>query len=198
MTKGEAITKVLHRGYDELGYLEKSKKAYKADPLVVYDKIKGAGTDNITKYWQDIKKAFQGQPWCQVFVYYLFFAVFGKSKAAKVLYLDSWDSFEPWDYFATMSWRKNFENHNARVQTSKAQVGDLVFFKKSHVGIVYRIEPDYIYTIEGNTSAAAGVVRNGGCVRTKRYKRKRGGVDEVDFYGRPNWSAVITGRSERK
>lgn len=196
MTKNEAITKLLRKGYDEIGYLEKSKKAVDADYLVLWEKTKGAGKDNYTKFWAEIKKSFQGQAWCQVFAYWLFWAVFGETKAKKMLYIDTWKSFEPWDYFATMSWRKNFESHNARVQTSKAQPGDMVFFKKSHVGIVYKLDDEYLYTIEGNTSAASGVVRNGGCVRTKKYKRKKGGVDEVDFYGRPDWNVVITAKKK--
>ncbi|MBR6271177.1 MAG: CHAP domain-containing protein [Lachnospiraceae bacterium] len=190
MTVSENVNAVLKKAYDEIGYLEKSKKAYAADPSIIWNKTEGAGKDNITKYWEEIKKSFQGGAWCQVFAYWCFLKALGKTKADKALYLDSWDSYEPWGYFATMSWRKNFENHNVRIQTSKAQPGDMVFFKKSHVGIVYKIDDNYLYTIEGNTSGASGVVANGGGVRTKKYKRGKDGVDEVDFYGRPNWSAV--------
>ena len=40
-----------------------------------------------------------------------------------------------------------------------------------HTGIVEKVTADRGYTIEGNTSSAAGVVPNGGCVRDKSYPR---------------------------
>ena len=41
--------KVLSIAAAEVGYLEKSKAAYTADPNVLYDKTAGAGSDNYTK-----------------------------------------------------------------------------------------------------------------------------------------------------
>ena len=38
----------------EVGYLEKSKEAYRKDPTVLYDKTKGAGSDNYTKYAKEM------------------------------------------------------------------------------------------------------------------------------------------------
>ena len=175
---------------DEEGYLEKSWDAYKADPECIFDKKKGAGKDNVTKYWYDIRKGFQGGYWCQVFAYWVYVTAFGKDRADKMLYLNDFKGREPWTNFDTMSWRANFDAHGARVQTSKCQVGDMVFFKKSHVGIVYKIDSDYLYTIEGNTSPQTGVNPNGGGVWKKKYPRDSGGVDVVDFYGRPDWSVI--------
>jgi hypothetical protein len=40
----------------------------------------------------------------------------------------------------------------------------------------------YVYTVEGNTSSAAGVVANGGCVRRKKY---RWDYDRIAGYGVP-------------
>lgn len=38
----------------EVGYLEKSKEAYRKDPSVLYDKTRGAGSDNYTKYAKEM------------------------------------------------------------------------------------------------------------------------------------------------
>lgn len=190
MTKSEAINKILDIAEDEIGYLEKSTKAYRKNPQIVYDKTKGAGRDNITKYWQDTKPGYQGQAWCQDFVFWLFVKAFGLDKAKKALYLDDWKSYEPWSNFACFSWADNFQKHNARYQSSKAQVGDIIYFTKSHTGIVYKIADGYVYTIEGNTSGASEVISNGGGVCAKKYKL---GADAIYCYGRANWSAVLSG-----
>lgn len=190
MTREDAQIRVRDAAAAEEGYLEKSWAAYKADPSCLFDKKKGAGRDNVTKYWYDIRDGFQGGYWCQVFAYWVFTRAFGADKAKQMLYLDDWKSGDPWTNFDTMSWRANFEAHGARVQTSKAQVGDMVFYHKSHVGIVYKLDSDYLYTIEGNTSPQDGVNPNGGGVWKKRYKRTSSGVDAVQMYGRPDWSVV--------
>lgn len=54
-------------------------------------------------------------------------------------------------------------------------------------GIVEKVTADRVYTIEGNTSSAAGVVPNGGCVRDKSYPRN---AKYIAGYGRPNWDLV--------
>ena len=57
--------------------------------------------------------------------------------------------------------------------------------KICHTGLVYKIDATYVYTIEGNTSSAKGVVSNGGCVRTKKYRLN---ASSIDGYGRPDYS----------
>lgn len=54
--------------------------------------------------------------------------------------------------------------------------GDLIFFTQngsteSHIGIVLYTEGDRVYTVEGNTSPAAGLESNGGGVYLKSYPR---------------------------
>ena len=44
-----------------------------------------------------------------------------------------------------------------------------------------------MYTIEGNTSSAAGMVANGGCVRDKSYSLT---YNRIGGYGRPNYALV--------
>ena len=190
MNREEAQIYLRDTASEEEGYLEKSWDAYKADPDVIFRKKDGAGRDNVTKYWYDIRKGYQGGYWCQVFAYWLFVTAFGKENADKMLYLNTWQESDLWTNFDTMSWRANFEAHGARVQTSKAQVGDMVFFQTSHVGIVYKIDQDRLYTIEGNTSPQVGVKPNGGGVWRKTYDRNASGVKEVQMYGRPDWSVI--------
>ena len=74
---------------------------------------------------------------------------------------------------------------------STPQPGDLIFFKNAlgvacHVGMVYKVAGD-VYTIEGNTSSAAGVVANGGCVRTKQYPASH---KAILGYGRPDYDKI--------
>jgi len=67
------IEKILKIANEEVGYLEKSKKAYEENPSVLDNKTEGAGADNYTKYMRDMdslnvyngKK--QGYAWCNRF-----------------------------------------------------------------------------------------------------------------------------------
>jgi hypothetical protein len=68
-----------------------------------------------------------------------------------------------------------YEKKDALGTTPK--VGAQVFFTKNgksngchHTGLVYKVTSAKFYTIEGNTSGASGVVRNGGGVAKKDYK----------------------------
>lgn len=56
-----------------------------------------------------------------------------------------------------------------------------------HTGIVEKVAGGRVYTIEGNTSSAAGVVENGGCVRDKSYALT---YSKIGGYGRPDFSIV--------
>ena len=72
------------------------------------------------------------------------------------------------------------------------QVGDQIFFTDSkggicHTGLVYALDGNTVYTIEGNTSPSSGVVANGGCVAKKSYSRNYG---RIAGYGRPNYSLI--------
>lgn len=191
MTKQEAINKLLTYLKGENGYLEKSKKAYTKDPSIIYKKTEGAGKDNITKYWERTKKSFQGNAWCQDFVYDAFVQCFGEDNAKKLLYLDDWKvDYESWTNFACASWCENFKLHNATVQSSKTEDGNIIYFTKSHVGIVVNVDraDKKVETCEGNTSLKSGVVPNGGAVvYGKTYTL---GGSNIKTYGVPNWSVL--------
>ena len=50
----QEIDQVLDIANAEVGYLEKSWKAYRENPQVIYDKKAGAGSDNVTKYAKEM------------------------------------------------------------------------------------------------------------------------------------------------
>ena len=80
---------------------------------------------------------------------------------------------------------------------SSPKVGDQIFFGASgdeyHTGIVYKVDSSYVYTIEGNTSGASGVVDNGGGVFKKSYSRSYSGISG---YGRPYYDEETTTAEE--
>ena len=71
-------------------------------------------------------------------------------------------------------------------------MGDQIFFGPSgaetHTGIVYHVNDKYVFTIEGNTSGASGVVANGGGVCRKQYLL---GYSKISGYGRPLYDSGI-------
>ena len=138
---------------NEIGYLEKKSN------IQLDDKTANAGSNNYTKYWQDIKPDYQGQPWCAAFVSWCFMKAFGLDKAKKLL--KHW----PYVYCPTMS--------ELFTLNTNPKVGDIVIFKHNgtftHTGIVTAVIGDRFYTIEGNTSGASGIIANGGGVCAKSY-----------------------------
>ena len=57
------VEKIIEVAKAEIGYLEKKSK-FRNDIDVLYDKTKGAGSDNITKYWRETKPEWNGSYWC--------------------------------------------------------------------------------------------------------------------------------------
>ena len=153
MTVSEAINKVIAIAKAEVGYLEKRSNAS------IDDKTANAGSNNYTKYWRDIKPAYQGQPWCACFVTWCFVQAFGQAMAAKLL------KHYPYVYCPTMSGLFTLNANPKR--------GDIVIFKRNgefvHTGIVTYVNGDYFETIEGNTSGGSSIVANGGGVFKKSY-----------------------------
>lgn len=169
----------------EVGYLEKSKSAYIANPAVIWFKLDGAGYDNITKYAYDIDRLdwysayVQYQPWCATWVDWVFIQAYGEAEAARI------KNHGPTDCLVD----------DAIVQYQKIgrwfrepEKGDQIFFSKAngidpaHTGLVVDVDDDYVYTAEGNTSSESGVVANGGACAKKCYRRN---YYRILGYGRP-------------
>lgn len=192
--------KVIKIALAEEGYLEKSKQAYNKSHNVLDSKEEGAGSDNYTKYGRDMHELYPkvmdfAAPWCDCFVDWCFYKAYGKTNAQALLGGD----FN--DY--TRKSAQLYKDKNAWY-TNNPQVGDQIFFKNKfgnivHTGLVLKVEKGYVYTIEGNTSSAAGVVANGGCVRIKSYSLV---YNRIDGYGRPKYDGPgdvksIIGTSEQ-
>ena len=165
----------------EVGYLEKKTNAQ------LDDKTANAGSKNYTKYARDLdaigffygKK--QGFPWCAVFVAWCFVQAFG-AEGAKVLL----NQPEVNNYGAACKYAAGYLDKLGRFYTSDPQPGDLIFFGSAssvtHTGLVYQVDGSKVYTIEGNTSGASGVVANGGGVCRKSYSLT---YAKIYGYGRP-------------
>lgn len=160
MSKTKAINALIKVAKNENGYLEKKSNSN------LDSKTGNAGSNNYTKYWRDIKNwglgNLQGSYWCAAFVFWCFVKTFGLATAKKLLY------HAPFVYCPTIA---NLFKQKGRLY-SNPKVGDIVVFmtsRFSHTGIVYKVTTTHFYTIEGNTSGASGVVRNGGGVTLKVY-----------------------------
>ena len=183
-----SIKKLLDIAFAELEYLEKESKSQ------LDSKTANAGDENFTKYARDLDAVDfyngrkQGVAWCDVFVDWCFYKAFGKSAALKLTYQPTNNKN---NCGAGCKYSRQYYQKKGRLfGTPKA--GDQVFFydkKKtsiSHTGLVYDVDSTYVYTIEGNTSSASGVVDNGGAVAKKKYKLS---YDRLAGFGRPAYGA---------
>lgn len=165
----------------EVGYLEKSKNAYEEDPTVLYDKTRGAGSDNYTKYAKEMDSLNvyngpkQGYAWCNVFIDWCFVQALGLDRARELLIGFSAGCTQDWNWFKS----------KGQIVT-EPQRGDLVFFGDcEHIGIVEKVDGDRIYTLEGNTSNKAELITNGGAVAKKSYLRTS---RYIKGYARPKYN----------
>lgn len=180
MLKALAIAK------EEVGYLEKETNAR------LDDKLANAGDKNFTKYARDLdaipgffsgKK--QGFAWCSTFVSWCFTKAYGAELAKRMTY-------QPEKSLAAgVKYAADYYKAAGRYFQSNPLIGDQIFFGKkglyTHTGIVEQVGSSYVYTIEGNTSGASGVIENGGGVCRKSYK-----IDSeyIFGYGRPDYTLV--------
>ena len=172
------VDKLIEIALAEVGYLEKKTK----DNLD--SKTANAGDKNYTKYARDMMKYnagifANGFAWCDTFVDWCFTQAFGAEQAEKMLF--GWSAYTP----TSSGYFKNKKQWH----TKNPKKGDIIFFKNAsgticHTGIVYKVDVDYVYTVEGNTSSASGVVANGGSVEKKCYALTH---SRIAGYGRPEY-----------
>ena len=176
------VSKLLKLAEAEIGYLEKKSNSQ------LDSKTANAGYNNYTKYARDLHKAGyyqankQGLAWCDMFVDWLFLQLCdGDAKKAEDMICQTGD------YGAGCTYSSKYYKNKGRLFSSP-KPGDQIFFwntKKTsvvHTGIVKAVDKTYVYTIEGNTSTASGVVANGGGVCAKKYKLNN---SRIQGYGRP-------------
>ena len=177
------IKKLILLAESEIGYLEKKSNSQ------LDDKTANAGSNNYTKYGRDMVKWVgspytNGAAWCQTFISYCLCSCFGVDQAKRLS--GGWSAYTP----TSAQYYKNM----GRWYTSNPQPGDQIFFKNTqricHTGLVYSVDANYVYTIEGNTSGASGVIANGGGVCNKKYALN---YKNIAGYGRPNYSILEGG-----
>lgn len=178
------LEKLLSVARGEVGYAEKATNDQLDDPAA------NAGNRNYTKYARDLdalgayNTPKNGYAWCAVFVLWCFDRVFGLETAQKML-----AQVKGGTGAGCTPAVRNFKAVGRFCTTPEA--GDQIFFTSdggvtsNHTGIVAKIENGRVYTIEGNTSAADGVVANGGRVAEKSYALTD---RKIYGYGRPDWS----------
>ena len=171
------IDKLIQIALAEVGYLEKRSAAS------LDSKTANAGSKNYTKYARDMCKCHagiyvNGYPWCDTFVDWCMVQAFGTEKTLELIH--GWSAYTP---TSASYYKQHGEWH------TQPKKGDQIFFKDSydticHTGIVYDVDSNYVYTVEGNTSTQSGVVANGGSVAKKKYALN---YSRIAGYGRPKY-----------
>jgi SH3-like domain-containing protein len=190
-----SIDKLITTAKNEEGYLEKKTNSN------LYDKTANAGFGNFTKYAYEFDTKYttfyngrkNGYDWCDMFVDWCFVKTFGEADALKLLGQPKKSCGAGCPYSA------DYFKKIGRFYTTP-KVGDQIFFKGSngrpcHTGLVYNIDNVYVYTIEGNTSSASGVVANGGCVAKKKYTKTS---SYIYGYGRPDYGTQTTTTAKKE
>lgn len=184
--------KVIAVAEAEVGYLEKASNSN------LDSKTGNAGSKNYTKYARDMdaipdfyngKK--QGVAWCDIFVDWCFVQAYGV-EAARMLLCQPAKSTGAGCQYSRAFYKAKGQLHDT------PQPGDQIFFwpadrsdpnDVAHTGLVYAVDKTYVYTIEGNTSGASGVVANGGGVQKKKYALN---YARIAGYGRPAYGMQAT------
>lgn len=175
------VDKVIKVAETEVGYLEKKSNKN------LDSKTANAGSANYTKYGRDMHKIYPSVMdfpayWCDAFVDWCFYTAYGVCNAKGLL----GGNFD--DY--TVASVQLYKNKNAWY-TKNPKVGDQIFFTNGkricHTGLVYKVDAKYVYTIEGNTSGASGVISNGGGVCKKKYLLTD---SKIAGYGRPKYDVA--------
>lgn len=182
------VNQVIKIAEAEVGYLEKASNS------MLDSKTANAGDKNYTKYARDLAKAGyyqaskQGYAWCNVWFDWVHYMAAGQNaKLAQEV------TCQTGPYGAACYYSMQYYKQSDRLYTSP-KIGDQIFFKNSsgeiiHTGLVYNVDKSYVYTIEGNTSTASGVIANGGGVCKKKYKLN---YERIASYGRPKYDLTQT------
>lgn len=155
-------SKVIEVALGEVGYLEKKSNKN------LDSKTANAGSANYTKYGRDMHKLEPSvmdfpAAWCDAFVDDCFVKAYGAAEAKKLLC----GGFNDYTPSSAQLYQKK------KQWGSEPKIGAQIFFTNGkricHTGLVYKFDSRYVYTVEGNTSGASGVIANGGGVCTKKY-----------------------------
>ena len=181
------VERVIATAQAEIGYIEKETNSQLDNPTA------NPGDGNWNKYARDLDALDvvyngdkNGYAWCDIFVDWCFIQTFGLGLGMALL------CQEENGLGAGCTYSARYYKDKGQFHTTP-QAGDQIFFTNDggktmyHTGLVVKVSGSRVYTIEGNTSAAAGVVSNGGGVRDKNYPL---GASYIGGYGRPDYSIV--------
>lgn len=184
------VNKIIELALEEVGYCEKATNSN------LYSKTGNAGYNNYTKYAYEIDTQYpnfyngakNGFAYCDIFYDWLHIKCFGEEGAKYTLCQPSKSCGAGCDFSA------GYYKSAGRFYKSNPKVGDQIFFCSgssiTHTGLVYKVDSSKVYTIEGNTSGASGVVANGGGVAKKSYSLS---YSKIYGYGRPRYDTEYTG-----
>lgn len=114
-----------------------------------------------------------------LFVDWCFAKAFGRETAKTLLH----NYFEPLVMYSADYYRARESYFN------QPQIGDVVFFQKMgrvcHTGIIYHVDSEMIYTMEGDTIPGPGVREEG--VYKKQHRMSS---PDIDGYMRPDWGLL--------
>ena len=177
--------KVINIALGEVGYREKETNSN------LDDKTANAGDENYTKYAKDLdniegfyngKK--NGYDWCDVFVDWCFVKALGTERAMRLL--NQPERSGGAGCGVSMSYFEKIE----RLFKSPSP-GDQIFFTDGesiyHTGLVYAVDSERVYTVEGNT--------NGGQVAKKAYPLR---ASYIRGYGRALWDDNANVEEDKK
>lgn len=188
--------KVIDIALAEVGYLEKASASQ------LDSKTSNAGSGNYTKYSRDLAKypyfngSKQGVAWCAVFVAWCFVQAYGKDAALKLLCQPTKPANNAG---AGCKYARNYFKSKGQLYDSP-QPGDVIFFYSKdksqiqHQGLVRKVDSSKVYTLEGNTSSASGVVANGGAVAKKSYSLN---YERLAGFGRPDFGIATVNTSTK-
>lgn len=171
-----SASNVLKIALSEVGYIE--KKSNKS----LDSKTANKGDKNYTKYNRDMKKVrgagTLNDYWCANFVSWCFYKAFGKNIGKSLMF--GYSNYVPTIY-------SNFSK--AKRISKSPKKGDIIIFgTNSHVGLVYDVKGNYVYTVEGNTSSR-DFDSNGGAVCKKKYHKTN---SWIKCYCRPKYTVPVS------
>lgn len=183
--------KVIDTALNEVGYLEKASNSQ------LDSKTANAGYGNWTKYARDLDKVTgfyngkkNGYAYCDIFVDWCFVTTYGVENAKMLLCQPDNSAGAGCTYSA------QYYKNKGQFHKKNPQPGDQIFFgtaqECTHTGIVTAVDKTKVYTAEGNTSGASGVIANGGGVCEKSYPLT---YSSIHGYGRPNYDDDYTAPS---
>lgn len=168
------IERVVEVALREIGYLEKKSNSQ------LDDKTANSGNGNYTKYARDLDNVSgfyntpkNGYSWCDIFVDWCFVEAFGVTRALELL-------CQPLKSCgAGVGYSAQYYKQKGQFHTSNPKAGDQIFYKGyNHTGLVFKVDDNYIYTVEGNTSNPVN------CVKEKKYPLNS---KDIIGYGRPKY-----------